>query len=122
MTPGPTPAPPEVLAAIAQPVVHHRGPDYKKLYAECLGRLREIFRTGPEVLLFGASGTGAMESAVANLCSRGERVLVVSAGAGPSSPAPTVPTSSTFGTPGARFPLRTTLQRGSGSARRPPSS
>ena len=80
MTPGPTPAPPEVLAAIAQPVVHHRGPDYKKLYAECLGRLREIFRTGSEVLLFGASGTGAMESAVANLCSRGERVLVVSAG------------------------------------------
>jgi serine---pyruvate transaminase len=80
MTPGPTPAPPEVLAAIAQPVVHHRGPDYKKLYAECLGRLREIFRTDSEVLLFGCSGTGAMESAVANLCSPGERVLVVSAG------------------------------------------
>jgi len=80
MTPGPTPAPPEVLAAIAQPVVHHRGPDYKKLYAEVLGRLREIFRTESEVLLFGGSGTGAMESAVANLCSPGERVLVVSAG------------------------------------------
>jgi aspartate aminotransferase-like enzyme len=80
MTPGPTPAPPEVLAAIAQPVVHHRGPDYKKLYAECLGRLREIFRTDSEVLLFGGSGTGAMESAVANLCSPGDRVLVVSAG------------------------------------------
>jgi aspartate aminotransferase-like enzyme len=80
MTPGPTPAPPEVLAAIAQPVVHHRGPDYKKLYAEVLGRLREIFRTESEVLLFGGSGTGSMESAVANLCSPGERVLVVSAG------------------------------------------
>ena len=80
MTPGPTPAPPEVLAAIAQPVVHHRGPDYKKLYAECLGRLREIFRTESEVLLFGGSGTGAMESTVANICSPGERVLVVSAG------------------------------------------
>jgi aspartate aminotransferase-like enzyme len=80
MTPGPTPAPPEVLAAIAQPVVHHRGPDYKKLYAECLGRLREIFRTKSEVLLFGGSGTGGMESAVANLCSAGEPVLVVSAG------------------------------------------
>jgi aspartate aminotransferase-like enzyme len=80
MTPGPTPAPPEVLAAIAQPVLHHRGPDYKRLYSECLGRLREVFRTGEEVLLFGASGTGAMESAVANLCSPGERVLVVSAG------------------------------------------
>ena len=80
MTPGPTPAPPEVLAAIAQPVIHHRGPDYKRLYAECLGRLREVFRTDSEVLLFGASGTGAMESAVANLCSPGEPVLVVSAG------------------------------------------
>src|SRR5205814_2688074 len=80
MTPGPTPAPPEVLAAIAQPVIHHRGPDYKKLYAECLSRLREVFRTESEVLLFGASGTGAMESAVANLCSPGEPVLVVSAG------------------------------------------
>ena len=80
MTPGPTPAPPEVLAAIAQPVLHHRGPDYKKLYSECLGRLREVFRTGAEVLLFGGSGTGAMESGVANLCSPGERVLVVSAG------------------------------------------
>ncbi|MDP9232802.1 MAG: alanine--glyoxylate aminotransferase family protein [Actinomycetota bacterium] len=80
MTPGPTPAPPEVLAAIAQPVIHHRGPDYKKLYAECLGRLREVFRTEQEVLLFGGSGTGGMESAVANLCSPGEPVLVVSAG------------------------------------------
>jgi aspartate aminotransferase-like enzyme len=80
MTPGPTPAPPEVLAAIAQPVVHHRGPDYRKLYADCLGRLREVFRTESEVLLFGGSGTGAMESAVANLCSPREPVLVVSAG------------------------------------------
>jgi aspartate aminotransferase-like enzyme len=80
MTPGPTPAPPEVLAAIAQPVIHHRGPDFKKLYAECLGRLRDVFRTEAEVLIFGGSGTGAMESAVANLCSPRERVLVVSAG------------------------------------------
>ena len=80
MTPGPTPAPPQVLAAIGQPVLHHRGPDFKQLYAECLGRLRTVFRTESEVLLFGGSGTGAMESAVANLCSIGDRVLVVSAG------------------------------------------
>ena len=80
MTPGPTPAPPEVLAAIAQPVIHHRGPDFKRLYAECLERLRKVFRTESEVLLFGGSGTGAMESAVANLCSPGDPVLVVSAG------------------------------------------
>ena len=80
MTPGPTPAPPEVLAAIGQPVIHHRGPDYRQLYGEALGRLQEVFRTEQEVLLFGGSGSGAMESAVANLCSPGDPVLVVSAG------------------------------------------
>jgi aspartate aminotransferase-like enzyme len=80
MTPGPTPAPPEVLAAIGQPVIHHRGPDYRQLYADSLGRLREVFRTEQEVLLFGGSGSGAMESAVANLCSADDRVLVVSSG------------------------------------------
>jgi aspartate aminotransferase-like enzyme len=80
MTPGPTPAPPEVLAAIGRPVIHHRGPDYRQLYADTLGRLREVFRTEREVLLFGGSGSGAMESAVANLCSPGDRVLVVSSG------------------------------------------
>jgi len=80
MTPGPTPAPPEVLAAIGQPVIHHRGPDYRELYARVLGRLREVFRTEQEVLLFGGSGSGAMESAVANLVSPGDPVLVVSGG------------------------------------------
>ncbi len=80
LTPGPTPVPPEVLAAISQPVVHHRGPDFKPVYERSLVRLRDVFRTERDVLLFGSAGTGAMESAVANLCSPGERVLVVSAG------------------------------------------
>src|SRR5829696_1355469 len=79
-TPGPTPVPPEVLAAISQPIIHHRGADFRALYERCLQRLREVFRTESEVLMFAASGTGAMESAVANLCEPGERVLVVSAG------------------------------------------
>jgi serine---pyruvate transaminase len=80
-TPGPTPVPPEVLAALAEPVVHHRGPDYRAIFGECLARLGEVFRTASDVLLFTSSGTGAMESAVANLCSPRERVVVVSAGA-----------------------------------------
>jgi aspartate aminotransferase-like enzyme len=80
-TPGPTPVPPEVLSALAEPVVHHRGPDYRELFGECLERLRAVYRTAGDVLLFTSSGTGAMESAVANLCSPGERVVVVSAGA-----------------------------------------
>ena len=80
MTPGPTPVPPEVLAAMAQPVIHHRGPDFKRLYGECLERLREVFRTESDVLVFSGSGTGALESTVANLCSPGTAVLAVSAG------------------------------------------
>jgi len=80
LTPGPTPVPPEVLTALAQPIVHHRTPDFRPIYERTLARLGDVFRTETEVLLFGSAGTGAMESAVANLCSPGERVLVVSAG------------------------------------------
>jgi aspartate aminotransferase-like enzyme len=79
-TPGPTPVPPEVLAAMAQPIIHHRGSDFRALYERCLGRLKEVFRTESDVLMFAASGTGGMESAVANLTAPGERVLVVAAG------------------------------------------
>jgi serine---pyruvate transaminase len=80
-TPGPTPVPPEVLAATAEPMLHHRGPDFRIVYERTLGRLKEVFRTESEVLLFAASGTGTMESALVNLCSPGERVCVVTAGA-----------------------------------------
>jgi aspartate aminotransferase-like enzyme len=79
-TPGPTPVPPEVLAVMAEPIVHHRGPDFARTYERVLGRLKEIFRTEDDVLLFTASGTGAFESAVANLVDPGERHLVVSSG------------------------------------------
>jgi aspartate aminotransferase-like enzyme len=79
-TPGPTPVPPEVLAAVGGPVIHHRSPDFLPVYERVLTRLREVCRTESDVLLFGASGTGAFESAVANLVSPGEPHLVVSAG------------------------------------------
>jgi aspartate aminotransferase-like enzyme len=80
MAPGPTPVPPEVLAAGAQPVIHHRGPDFRALMLRTLGRLQEVCRTRNDVLLFTASGSGAFESAVVNLLSPGERVLAVMAG------------------------------------------
>src|SRR5436305_11876212 len=79
-TPGPTPVPPEVLAAVGAPVLHHRSPDFLPIYERVLTRLREVCRTENDVLLFTASGTGAFESAVANLVSPGEPHLVVSAG------------------------------------------
>ena len=80
-TPGPTPVPPPVLAAMAEPMVHHRGADFRLVYERCLSRLQQVARTESPVLLFAASGTGAMESAVANLPVPGERVAVVTAGA-----------------------------------------
>src|SRR3989475_8534673 len=80
LTPGPTPVPPEVLAALAEPVIHHRARDYREIYGRCLGRLQEVYRTRNDVLLFTTSGTGAFESAVANLTSPGDRQLVLSAG------------------------------------------
>jgi aspartate aminotransferase-like enzyme len=79
-TPGPTPVPPQVLAALAEPIVHHRSPDYRPIFRNCLDHLTTVFRTAREPLIFTASGTGAMESAVANIARPGDRVVVVSAG------------------------------------------
>jgi aspartate aminotransferase-like enzyme len=80
LTPGPTPVPPEVLAALAEPIIHHRARDYRDIYERCLARLREVYRTEHDVLLYTTSGTGGFESAVANLTSPGDRQLVLSAG------------------------------------------
>lgn len=80
LTPGPTPVPPEVLAAMAEPVIHHRSPDFELVFLEVEERLRRVFCTANEVLVFTSSGTGAYESAVANLLSPGEKALVVSHG------------------------------------------
>jgi serine---pyruvate transaminase len=80
MAPGPTPVPPAVLAASAEPIIHHRGPDFRELMLRCLERLGEVCRTENDVLLFTASGSGGFESAIVNLFSPGDRVLAVAAG------------------------------------------
>jgi aspartate aminotransferase-like enzyme len=80
VTPGPTPVPAEVLAATAQPMIHHRGSDFRETLGRVIERLRLVFQTESEMLTFTSAGTGVMESAVQNLCSPGDRVLVVSHG------------------------------------------
>jgi len=80
MAPGPTPVPPEVLAANGAEVLHHRSPDFRELMLRTLDRLRQVCRTENDVLLFTASGSAAFESATVNLLSPGERVLAVMAG------------------------------------------
>ena len=80
MTAGPTPIPPAVSQAMAQPVLYHRAPAFIEVYARCLGRLQDVFQTRNDVLCFASSGSGGMESAAANLVRPGEPALVASCG------------------------------------------
>lgn len=80
MTAGPTPIPPRVSQVMAEPVLYHRAPAFVELYTRVLEKLPRVFRTTNDVLTFAASGSGAMESAVANLVRPGTPVLVCAAG------------------------------------------
>jgi aspartate aminotransferase-like enzyme len=65
---------------MAQPIFHHRTPEFAALFGEVREGLAKVFQTRRDVLALAATGTGAMEAAVANLIARGDRVLVVRAG------------------------------------------
>jgi aspartate aminotransferase-like enzyme len=80
MTAGPTPVPPAVSQAMAAPMLYHRAPAFDELYERVLGRLPDVFVTKNPVLAFASSGSGAMESAVANLVRPGTRALACAAG------------------------------------------
>lgn len=80
MTAGPTPIPPRVSQVMAEPVLYHRAPAFVDLYERVLGKLARVFQTGNDVLAFAASGSGAMESAVANLVRPDVPVLACAAG------------------------------------------
>jgi aspartate aminotransferase-like enzyme len=80
LAPGPTPIPPEVLQAIGRPILHHRTPEFEALFARVRTGLAELIETHGEVIVLAASGTGALEAAVVNLCSPGDEVLVVRCG------------------------------------------
>ncbi len=80
MTPGPTPVAPETNLAMAQPIIHHRSPLFMEILGEVRADLKYLFETQQEVLIFAATGTGAMEGAVANTLSAGDTALVVDGG------------------------------------------
>src|SRR5829696_8309618 len=80
MTAGPTPVPPEVSQAMATPMLYHRAPAFDALYERVLARLPMVFGTRNPVLAFAASGSGAMESAVANLVGPGTKALALASG------------------------------------------
>jgi aspartate aminotransferase-like enzyme len=80
LTPGPTPLYPPALHAMMASDIHHRTEDFRKVYRSCLADLKEVMGTANDVLMFAASGTGAMDASVSNLFSRGDQVIVCSAG------------------------------------------
>ncbi|HWK29268.1 MAG TPA: alanine--glyoxylate aminotransferase family protein [Solirubrobacter sp.] len=80
MTAGPTPVPPAVTQAMATPMLYHRAPAFVELYERVLAKLPKVFQTSNDVLTFAASGSGAMDSAAANLIRPGTKVLACAAG------------------------------------------
>jgi len=80
LTPGPTPLYPPALHAMMASDIHHRTEDFRKVYRQALTDLKDVMGTSNDVLCFAASGTGAMDAAVSNLFSRGDQVIVLSAG------------------------------------------
>ena len=79
--PGPTPVPPDILEAVAHPMVNHRGREFAALISRVAERLKDWFQTSNDVLILSASGTGGLESAVVSTLSPRDRVLSVSIGA-----------------------------------------
>ncbi|MFN3505090.1 MAG: pyridoxal-phosphate-dependent aminotransferase family protein [Caldimicrobium sp.] len=79
-TPGPVAVPPKILLTQAQPMTHHRLPEFSEILKDIRENLKYLFQTKEEVYFFASSGTGAMEAAIVNLFSPGDKVIVVEAG------------------------------------------
>ncbi len=80
LSPGPTPIPNEVALAMSETMIHHRTPQFNRVFEEARQGLQTLFGTKGDILMLASSGTGAMEAAVANLFSPGETVLVINGG------------------------------------------
>ena len=78
--PGPTNVPDRVLRAIDYPTIDHRGPEFGALGKAVLAGMKRVFKTQADVVIYGASGTGAWEAAFVNTLSPGDRVLMVETG------------------------------------------
>jgi aspartate aminotransferase-like enzyme len=79
--PGPTPVPEDILAAVAHPMVNHRGREFAAVVQRASERLKDFFVTKQDVMILSCSGTGGLEAAVVNTLSPGDKVLAVTIGA-----------------------------------------
>ena len=79
--PGPTPVPDDILEAMSQPMINHRGPEFVELISRTTEQLKQVFMTRSDVYILTASGTGALEASIVNTLSPGDKVLAATAGA-----------------------------------------
>ena len=80
LLPGPTPVPERVVRAMSRPMVNHRGSEFKEILINVTEGIKQVYHTKHQVLIYPASGTGALEAAVVNFISPGDKVLAVSIG------------------------------------------
>ncbi len=80
-TPGPTPIPDDIVEEMSLPMINHRGPEFKELIEATTEGLKQVFMTTDDLYILTASGTGALEAAVVNTLSPGDRVIACTAGA-----------------------------------------
>ena len=80
-TPGPTPIPDDIVAEMSLPMINHRGPEFRELIEATTAGLKQVFMTADDLYILTASGTGALEAAVVNTLSPGDRVIACTAGA-----------------------------------------
>ena len=80
LTPGPTNIPERYLKIFGEDIIHHRTPEFRRILKENNENLKKVFKTKNDVYTLTTSGTGAMEAAVVNFFSKGEKVLVINTG------------------------------------------
>ncbi len=79
-TPGPIPVPDDILEAMGEPMINHRGPEFAEILHRTTDRLKQVFETANDTYILTSSGSGAMEAAIANTLSPGDKVLSASVG------------------------------------------
>ena len=79
-TPGPTPIPDDIVEAMGNPMINHRGPEFDVLIKKCTEQLKQVFMTSNDLFILTASGTGALEASLVNTLSPGDKVVAATAG------------------------------------------
>jgi len=80
LSPGPTPIPDSVLSVAAEPIIHHRTPEFSEIFMQVSEGLKYVFGTREDVFILTSSGTGAMETAVVNTLSPGDTAICINGG------------------------------------------